>query len=62
MVASGATIDFLILHHCKSGTVPDVQGQLEPMYAVFSKLTKFSLKCHPIHPGTHKDPSIGTQT
>ena len=27
-----------------------------------TKLTKFSLKCHPIHPGIHKDPSIGTQT
>ena len=27
-----------------------------------SKLTKFSLKCHPIHPGIHKDPSIGAQT
>ena len=23
-----------------------------------TKLTKFSLKCHPIHPGIHKDPSI----
>ena len=22
------------------------------------KLTTFSLKCHPIHPGIHKDPSI----
>ena len=22
----------------------------------------FSLKCHPIHPGFHKDPSIGAQT
>ena len=22
-----------------------------------TKLTKFSLKCHPIHPGIHKDPS-----
>ena len=27
-----------------------------------TKLTKFSLKCHPIHPGIHKDPSIGAQT
>ena len=26
------------------------------------KLTKFSLKCHLIHPGIHKDPSIGAQT
>ena len=24
----------------------------------YTKLTKFSLKCHPIHPGIHKDPSI----
>ena len=24
-----------------------------------TKLTKSSLKCHPIHPGIHKDPSIG---
>ena len=24
-----------------------------------TKLTKFSLKYHPIHPGIHKDPSIG---
>ena len=23
-----------------------------------TKLTKFSLKCHPIHPGIHKDSSI----
>ena len=23
-----------------------------------TKLTKFSLKCHPIHPGIAKDPSI----
>ena len=30
--------------------------------AVFTKLTKFSLKCHSIHPGIHKDPSIGAQT
>ena len=22
----------------------------------------FSLKCHPIYPGIHKDPSIGAQT
>ena len=22
-------------------------------------LLSFPLKCHPIHPGTHKDPSIG---
>ena len=28
----------------------------------YGKLTKFSLKCHPIHPGIHKDPSIGAQT
>ena len=27
-----------------------------------TKLTKFSLKCHPIHPGIHKDSSIGAQT
>ena len=27
-----------------------------------TKLTKFSLKCHPIHPGIAKDPSIGAQT
>ena len=26
-----------------------------------TKLTKFSLKCHPIHPGIAKDPSIGAQ-
>ena len=25
-------------------------------------LAKFSLKCHPIHPEIHKDPSIGAQT
>ena len=31
-------------------------------YAVFTKLTKFSLKCHPIHPEIHKDPSIDAQT
>ena len=23
-----------------------------------TKLTKFSLKCHPIHPGIHKDPEL----
>ena len=32
------------------------------MHEKDTKLTKFSLKCHPIHPGIHKDPSIGTQT
>ena len=25
-------------------------------------LLLFSLKCHPIYPGIHKDPSIGAQT
>ena len=25
-------------------------------------LILFSLKCHPIYPGIHKDPSIGAQT
>ena len=25
-------------------------------------LLQFSLKCHPIHPGIHKDPTIGAQT
>ena len=25
-------------------------------------LPQFSLKCHPIRPGIHKDPSIGAQT
>ena len=24
-------------------------------------LPQFPLKCHPIHPGIHKDPSIGAQ-
>ena len=27
-----------------------------------NKITKFSLKCHSIHHGIHKDPSIGAQT
>ena len=26
------------------------------------KLNTFSLNYHPIHPGIHKDPSIGAQT
>ena len=26
------------------------------------KVPQFYLKCQPIHPGIHKDPSIGTQT
>ena len=25
-------------------------------------LIQFSLKCHPIYPGIHKEPSIGAQT
>ena len=28
------------------------------IYAVFTKLTKFSLKCHQIHPEIHKGPSM----
>ena len=27
-----------------------------------TNLTKFSLKCHPIHPGISKDPSMRAQT
>ena len=27
-----------------------------------TKLTKFSIKCHPVHPGIHKDPFIRAQT
>ena len=26
-----------------------------------TKLTSVFLKCHPIHPGVHKDPSIGVR-
>ena len=45
------------------GTVATIIATMSAQYMTKTQnLLQFSLKCHPIHPGIHKDPSIGAQT
>ena len=45
------TVASIITWHCHNVCVHDKD----------TNLLHFSLKCHLIHPGIHKDPSIGAQ-
>ena len=46
------TVASIITWHCHNDCTIHDKGK---------KLLLFSLKCHPFHPGIHKDPSIGVR-